>query len=171
MKSNAVQTVFALIALVLGAAVQDVLPPFGGAKAPILAVLSVYAALRRPLPTAISTAFAAGALADALGSLPFGCSIAFFAMTACLVRSLRDTIVGMPLPLAGVLLSAICAAALEAWYGIWGVFGNAAPATARALSAAVPAAFAGGILFCVLPSIEWAAGIPPPAGGRREVGA
>ena len=64
-KTRAVQICFTLICLVAAAAMQELLPAFGGAKTPMLAVFAVYTAFR-PSRNWILVAVAAGALEDAL---------------------------------------------------------------------------------------------------------
>ena len=169
MKSSAVQIVFALLALVLGAAVQDMFPPFGGVKPPLLAILSIYATLRRPFTAAIAASVSAGALADALGGVPAGCNIAFFAALACLVRAIRGAACGMPLPLAGLATAALVAPLLELWYAICGSGASGAgELQVRALIAAVPAAIAGCALFAVMPQLERISGVPEMADEAKK---
>ena len=82
MKTDHVQIAFLAIGLILLAALQDMVPPFCGAKPPFLLVFALYVALTasgrpqrnrkgdRPVTRWIWTACAAGYLVEALREFP-----------------------------------------------------------------------------------------------------
>jgi len=80
------QFAFYLTALVLGGAVEELLPEAFGVGFPVLMALAVVAAVRRPAAVAVLFALAAGATEDALSSLPTMASPCFFLVVAVLVR-------------------------------------------------------------------------------------
>lgn len=82
MSKDLVQLSIGLMALVFGAAAEELLPKFLGVGFPFLLMATVYmAAKRAPWPMFLF-AVGAGALEDGLSSLPFAASIAFFALCA-----------------------------------------------------------------------------------------
>lgn len=93
MKDSLVKLAFATAALVLGAALEDLLPPFGEVGFPVLLGLAVFFASALDSPGWIVTAVAAGALEDALSSLPPATSIVFFAAAATAARFFREPLV------------------------------------------------------------------------------
>ena len=166
MKTELVHTVFFTIALVLAAAAQEMAPAFGGAKPPFLLLVALCAALRpdpEPQPGEprrgrrhaagwIAVALAAGAFADALDELPFGC-MAVFAVFACAAARLaRGAALNLPPMLAGLITGAFAAPCQEAWLNLW-LPSAGAPALVRFFAAAPVAAAAGAALFAVMPKI------------------
>ncbi len=87
MKSDVVQFVFALLALVFGGAAEELAPKFLGVGFPFLLMASVFLASRRTVLSAVLFAVAAGSFEDALSGLPFATSICFFTMTALVART------------------------------------------------------------------------------------
>lgn len=127
MKTEAVQFVMALMAMVLGGAAEELLPKVAQVGFPVLMALSVFMAMRRNSPTAVLFAAAAGAMEDAISGLPAGTSPSFFLAVAALAR-------WSDFP-RGALLMAY--PAYQGWLAVWaggfhgGVFGRvlvAAPA-------------------------------------------
>ena len=86
MRSDAVQLVFLLFVLVVGAAAECLLPKPFGTGFPILLSAALFAAVRRPVPVFVTFALAAGGAEDALTSLPLMTSPAFFLLAAASVR-------------------------------------------------------------------------------------
>ena len=93
MKGNLVQFAFITLALVLGGALEDMLPTFGGLGLPVLLCLAVFFALETRAPVWILAAVAAGGLEEAVASLPPGSAIVFFAAVAVAVRFVREPLV------------------------------------------------------------------------------
>ena len=86
MINSIVQIVFAVMALVLGAALEELLPKFFGVGVPILLTVVLFMSVRRTGSFALVFAVAAGALEDALSSLPPMTSVSAFLTVAILVR-------------------------------------------------------------------------------------
>ena len=86
MKSNVVQLVLALMALVLGGAAEELLPKVAGIGFPVLLAAALFFAVRRGTAEAVVFALAAGALEDALSALPPGTSPVFFLAAIALAR-------------------------------------------------------------------------------------
>ena len=68
MKSDFVQIAFAGIALVVGGALEELLPKVYGVGAPVLLMAALFVAYRRPRLVAVLFALAAGAMEDALAA-------------------------------------------------------------------------------------------------------
>jgi len=85
-KDNLRQFAFGFLLLVLGAGLEELLPKFIGVGFPVL--LSVVQALATggSLPMVVVLAVVAGALEDALSSLPFLASVSYFILVALSVR-------------------------------------------------------------------------------------
>lgn len=73
---------FYLIVLVLGGALEELLPKMLGVGVPILLGWTLFAAVHRNAPTVVVLAIAAGAFEDALSALPFLTSVSFFVVAA-----------------------------------------------------------------------------------------
>ena len=93
MKSNVVQFAFIVVAIVLGGALEDMLPPIGSLRLPMLLSLAVFFAVETRTPIWIMAAVAAGAFEEAICSLPPGSAIVFFAAIAVAIRFFREPIV------------------------------------------------------------------------------
>ena len=89
MKGDLVQLAFALIVLVLGGALEDMLPHFLGVGFPVLLMSALFVAPRRSAVPAVLFGMAAGGCEDALSGLPFAASVSFFALAALVSRSKR----------------------------------------------------------------------------------
>lgn len=92
MKGNVVQFVFILLSLVVGAALEDMLPAVGPVGFPILLGTSLFFAVTTRPPVWILAALSAGALEEAVASLPAATAIVFFAAAALAVRFLREPV-------------------------------------------------------------------------------
>lgn len=89
MKTNIVQFAFISLAIVLGSAVEDMLPPVGSVGVPLLLALAVFFATVTRTPVWVLAAVAAGAFEEALSSQVPVASIVFFVAIAGAVRFLR----------------------------------------------------------------------------------
>ncbi len=87
MKSDWVQLVFAILVLVIGGAIEELLPHVLGAGFPILLMATIFLAARRPTFAAILFAIAAGGMEDALSNLPIATSVSFFVLLALALRT------------------------------------------------------------------------------------
>ncbi len=101
MKSDLVHLAFAFLVLVVGGALEELLPKVYGVGAPILMMATLFIASRRPLPVALLFAVAAGAMEDALTSRTpgLGGSLALFFVLAYAARTARTLPVWLALPL------------------------------------------------------------------------
>jgi len=88
-RSDILQFVFCLIALVVGGAAEELLPKFCGVGVPVLMALSACVAVRTTVPTLLFFSLAAGAFEDALSSLPLMMSPCFFLAVAVLAYKTR----------------------------------------------------------------------------------
>ena len=86
MKNDVVQIVLALLALVVGCALEELLPKIAGVGFPILMCTTVFMASRRRIPLLICFAIAAGAAEDSLSGLPPATSSSFFLAVAALAK-------------------------------------------------------------------------------------
>jgi len=118
---NLRQFVFGFVLLVLGAGAEEFLPKFLGVGFPVLlTAVQALAAGGGNLPMALVLAAVAGALEDALSSLPVMASASYFILVALSVRC-----VGLPRLLA--LLTYPC---YQLWLALWasgsdgGIFGR-----------------------------------------------
>ncbi|MBO7483353.1 MAG: hypothetical protein J6U17_05670 [Kiritimatiellae bacterium] len=109
MKSDLVQLVFALLVLVFGGALEELLPKFVGVGFPVLLMSALFVAPRRRAVPAVLFAIAAGGCEDALSALPFAASVCFFSVAALVARTPRASFIAMG-----------CAYPLfEAWLWLW----------------------------------------------------
>lgn len=86
MKNEFVQFVLALIILVVGSAVEELLPKVAGVGFPVLMAAAVFVADRRRVLVAVLFSIAAGAAEDSISGLPAGASASFFLAVAALAR-------------------------------------------------------------------------------------
>jgi len=115
------QFVFGFVLLVIGAGMEELCPKFLGVGFPILlTTLQALAAGGGSLSVLFVVAVVAGALEDALCSLPFLASVSYFMLVALLVR-------GVGLPRLLTLLTYPC---YQLWLAVWthgaggGIFGR-----------------------------------------------
>ena len=102
-KTEAVKICAVTLALLFLAAAQDLAPAVSGAKPPLLLLFGCVAGV----PAAVS----AGLFTDALSGLPFGCSVAFYIVSALLIRALRR---------CAFLIAVLSAALYQVWLAVWG---------------------------------------------------
>jgi len=89
---NLRQFVFGFVLLVLGAGFEELLPKFLGVGFPfLLTAVQALTVVIGSFPVAFVLAIVAGALEDALSSLPFLASVSYFVLVALSVR-----VIGLP---------------------------------------------------------------------------
>lgn len=86
MRNDVLQTVFALLVLVLGAGCEELLPKCFGVGLPVLLTSALFLSARIGLPAAALFAVAAGATEDALSALTPMTSVSYFLLAAAVVR-------------------------------------------------------------------------------------
>jgi len=142
--------VFWIAVLVLAAAAaQEICPPFGGVsfKVPLLLALSVYAALTRSAGRAVLVAVATGVATDALGGLPFLCTMSFHLLAWAGAAWMRRGVMVRPSPVYGALLVALAAPLQLFWTWPWVPDQQAWLPLARLLASLPAGALAGAIVF------------------------
>ncbi len=92
MKGNVVQFAFILLSLAVGAALEDMLPTIGPVGFPLLLGLALFFAMTTRTPVWILSALSAGALEEAIASLPTATAMVFFVAAALAVRFFREPI-------------------------------------------------------------------------------
>ena len=121
MRNSLLQFLFWLLVLIVGAGLEDLLPKVLGVGFPILLVAAQVAG-REELPTAatVVVALAAGALEDALSSLPMMASASYFLLVVAFVRGFGFSRAATALTYPGYQL----------WLSLWmsglggGIFGR-----------------------------------------------
>ena len=88
MTGSLVQFVFAVLALVLGASLEELFPEVLGVGVPVLMAAAVFMALHRSEAQGLSFAVLAGAVEDTLSALPPMTSVSYFLVLALLLRRL-----------------------------------------------------------------------------------
>lgn len=177
-KNRAVQIAFIVLCLVLGAAVQEMLPSFGGAKAPVLALIALHAAFRNddstrpggaaePSARWLAVACAAGAFEDALNGFPVVCCLLFTLLACTAARFARPFVHELPHPVTGLASAMVAAPLHELWLSVWGVLGSGSSLVIRFFASALPAALVGVLVFTLLPCAERHAGFDGPEPERR----
>lgn len=86
MKISFLHLIFDLLVLVVGLALEEMLPKVGGIGFPVLLSATVYLARCRPMVTAVFFALAAGGAEDAASVLPAMLSASYFLGVALLAR-------------------------------------------------------------------------------------
>ena len=120
MANSVTVLVLSILTLVLGAGAETILPKFLGVGFPVLMASVLFMAARRPTVTVVLFALAAGAMEDALSSLPAATSASYFLALAALVR-------WSGMPRAAALFAY---PVYQAWIVVWtgrlggGVFGH-----------------------------------------------
>ena len=89
MKNDFVKFVFAVLALVIGGALEELLPTWSGVGVPVLLSAVAAFALLGSAVEGVLMALAAGAFEESLASLPPVAAISFFVMLAVAVRCSR----------------------------------------------------------------------------------
>ncbi len=86
MKNRHIHLILAMIALIVGSALEEILPKTFGVGFPILLSLAQFMAARRSALMMFLFTFAAGAMEDAISALPPLTSISYFLLVAILSR-------------------------------------------------------------------------------------
>lgn len=97
MKNKGIRFVLALLTLIIGAALEDLLPKGLYVGFPVLLAASVYFAIGASIVQAVVFALVAGAAEDSLSSLPFLTSVSFFLLTVTLIHMTEMPYVIAPL--------------------------------------------------------------------------
>lgn len=177
MKTRIVQILFIFLCTVLAAAVQDMLPSFGGAKPPLLLALTLYWAFSESTGKSrdrnagktrsiavhwILAAFITGAFEDALSEFPFGCATGYFLLAGAAARFFRPFVHSFSLMTLGLVALMAAAPFHEVWLSVWGVAGTDPSALVRFFASALPAAPTGALVFAALPLGEQFVGFHGP---------
>lgn len=180
MKTRVVQIAFILAGVVAAAALQDMLPAFGGTKPPVLTALVLAWALLEPEPRDraagkrpfyaarwIPAALVAGAFEDALSGFPTGCASGFLVLAGATARLVRPLTRMLALPVRGLVATMAAAPCHEAWLCMWGVVGDDPSGLVRFFASALPALPVGAAVFALLPALVQATGFEGTAADRR----
>jgi len=110
-KNNSLRFLLALLVLVIGAALEELLPKFFGVGFPVLLMSVPVFAVRPPWALPVLFALAAGGAEDALSTLPYMTSASFFFLLATVVRwtHLPHLVAPFAYPI------------YQLWLGIWGI--------------------------------------------------
>jgi len=165
-QTRVVQILFTLICLVLAAAVQELVPSFGGTATPALLIFALYTAFQ-PMRRWMLVALAAGAFEDALNGSPTPCCAFFTLLAATGAHFLRPVARTLPSAGVGACVAMVAAPIHELWLSAWGVLPPGCPMLVRFFASALPAAAAGALVFAVLPAAERRTGFTVPAPERR----
>ena len=120
MANEVIQLVLAVLTVVLGAAAEELLPKDLGVGFPVLLASVPFAVSRRPWRAGLVFTVLAGAMEEAVSSLPPMSGVSFFLAVAFLVRYLGPS----------GALAALYYPGYQAWLSIWfvgiggGVFGR-----------------------------------------------
>ena len=109
MISSLVQFVFVIFVLVLGAALEELLPEVLGVGVPVLMAAAVFMALHRSEVQGLSFAVLAGAVEDTPSALPPMTSVSYFLAAALQARFLGRT---------GILM-ALAYPLYQIWLAVW----------------------------------------------------
>ncbi len=108
MKDNIVRFAFILLSLVIGAALEDMLPSVASVGIPLLLGMVLFFAMTVSSPAWILAAAAGGGFEEAIAALPPATAIVFFVAAAMAVRFFR----------APVAWSVVAYPAYQVWLGI-----------------------------------------------------
>lgn len=111
MKNDLVRFVFALSALVLGGAAEEILPSWNGVGVPVLLTFAAASAVGRTATESVLAAVAAGAFEESLAGLPPVTAISFFVLSAAAIRGFRTPWIWLAAayPLYQLWLGLMCA--------------------------------------------------------------
>ena len=109
MIGNVVQIVLFVLILVSGAAFEELAPRIFGVGVPVLLMSAIFLSVRRARSSALAFAVVAGAVEDALSSLPPMTSVSYFLAVALLVRQLGSA----------WFVPAVAYAGYQVWLSIW----------------------------------------------------
>lgn len=109
MIGRVVQFVLAVLVLVSGAALEEMLPRVFGVGVPVLLMAVLFLSVRQAGPSALAFAVVAGAVEDALSSLPPMTSVSWFVAAALLLRRFGSA----------WFVPALTYAGYQVWLSIW----------------------------------------------------
>ena len=109
MIGRVVQFVLAVLVLVSGAALEEMLPRVFGVGVPVLLMSALFLAARQAGSSALAFAVVAGAVEDALSSLPPATSASYFLALALLVRRFGSA----------WFVPALAYAGYQVWLSVW----------------------------------------------------
>ena len=109
MIGNVVQFVLAVLALVSGAALEEMLPRVFGTGVPVLLAAVLFLSARQAGPSALAFAVVAGAVEDALSALPPMTSVSYFLAAALLLRRFGSA----------WFVPAVAYAGYQVWLSVW----------------------------------------------------
>ena len=109
MIGRVVQFVLAVLILVSGAALEEMLPRIFGTGVPVLLAAALFLSVRRAGPFALAFAVVAGAVEDALSALPPMTSVSYFLAAAFLLRRLGSA----------WFVPAVAYAGSQVWLSVW----------------------------------------------------
>ena len=104
-----VQFVLAVLVLVSGAALEEMLPRIFGVGVPVLLAAVLFLSVRRVGPSALAFAVVAGAVEDALSALPPMTSVSYFLAAALLLRRFGSA----------WFVPAVAYAGYQVWLSVW----------------------------------------------------
>jgi len=152
-KNSIVQIVALVLGVVFSAALQDMLPVFGGVKPPLVMAVVVYVAFRSSLAYALGTGFAVGVLLDSLSGVNAFCAVVSMPLAALGVYFLRDSLEEVPGFVSGALTVAAAAVFGEVWLAVSGAAAGDAGLLVRILAAAMFSLPLGAAMFALLPQV------------------
>lgn len=109
MIGNVVQFVLAVLVLVSGAALEEMLPRVFGTGVPVLLAAVLFLSARQAGPSALAFAVVAGAVEDALSALPPMTSVSYFLAAALLLRRFGSA----------WFVPAVTYAGYQVWLSVW----------------------------------------------------
>lgn len=109
MIGRVVQFVLAVLVLVSGAALEELLPRVFGVGVPVLLMAVLFLSIRQAGPSALAFAVVAGAVEDALSSLPPMTSVSWFIAAVLLLRRSGSA----------WFVPALAYAGYQVWLSIW----------------------------------------------------
>ena len=109
MIGNVVQFVLAVLVLVSGAALEEMLPRVFGTGVPVLLAAVLFLSARQAGPSALAFAVVAGAVEDALSALPPMTSVSYFLAAALLLRRFGSA----------WFVPAVAYAGYQVWLSVW----------------------------------------------------
>ena len=109
MIGNVVQFVLAVLVLVSGAALEEMLPRVFGTGVPVLLAAVLFLSARQAGPSALAFAVVAGAVEDALSALPPMTSVSYFLAAALLLHRFGSA----------WFVPAVAYAGYQVWLSVW----------------------------------------------------
>lgn len=137
--------------IVFAAALQDMLPAWGGVKPPFVMAAVTFVAFHASLATALGFGFGAGILLDSLSGVNAFCATVSMPLVALAVHFLHGSMDEVPNSVAGAFAAAAAGGFGEVWLAVSGTAAEDAGMLARVMDAAILAVPIGAVLFASLP--------------------